>query len=101
MNSRQMAYAGGDLNLTTSATSVSWCDESSVDDVVVLRQCAKNVLYVVANSNAMNGEIIGYKTPLWVMGMIALDVLAAAVIVLTGILTFRKYRKAKKEAANT
>lgn len=90
MNSRQMAYAGGDINLTTSATAVSWCDESSAEDVVVLRQNAKNVLYAVVNSNAMNGEIIGYKTPLWVMGMIALDVVAALIILLTGIKVFRK-----------
>ena len=96
MNSRQMAYAGGDLNLTTSATSVSWCDESSIDDVVVLRQNAKNVLYAVVNSNAMNGEIIGYKTPLWVIGLIALDVLAAVLIALTGFLSIRKYKQQKE-----
>lgn len=97
MNSRQMAYAGGDINLTTSATAVSWCDESSAADVVVLRQNAKNVMYAVVNSNAMNGEIIGYKTPLWIIGMIILDVVAAVIIALTGFITIKNYQKGKKE----
>ncbi len=92
MNSRQMAYAGGDLNLTTSATAVSWCDESSIEDAVVMRNNAKNVMYTVVNSNAMGGEIIGYKTPLWIIGLICLDVLVAAIIALTGFFTFRKKR---------
>lgn len=61
MNSRQMAYAGGDLNLATQP--VSWCDSSDVSDVIVLRQSAKNVFYTVANSNAMNVEIVGYGMP--------------------------------------
>ena len=61
MNSRQMAYAGGDLNLATQP--VSWCDTSDIADLIVLSNAAKNVLYTVANSNAMNYDITGYAMP--------------------------------------
>ena len=46
----QMAYAGGDLNLMM--TGSGWkCDFSDTSDVIVLRQCVKNILYTVVNSN--------------------------------------------------
>lgn len=65
MNAKQMAYAGGDLNLATHP--VDWIDESSVADLVILMQCSQNILYTVTNSNAIykptktllpNGEIV-------------------------------------------
>ena len=64
MDNAQMAYAGGDLNLTgtkywTSARS------SEVEDVVMLRRAAHNTLYALANSNAMNQKILGYRLPIW------------------------------------
>lgn len=93
MNSRQMAYAGGDINLAT--TPVSWCDTSDVSDVIVLRQCAKNILYTVANSNAMNGQVIGYAMPLWSMGLFYVDGLAVAALAIWGVLAFRKRQTAK------
>jgi beta-glucosidase len=61
-----MIRAGGDLSLcnygplefTTSAT-----------DVAAIRQATKNILYTVANSNAMNGMgegvVWAYKDPWW------------------------------------
>lgn len=75
MNSRQMAYAGGDLNLATQP--VNWCDESSAADVTVLRQNIKNALYAVVNSNAMNGEVIGYGMPIWQIILITVDCIVA------------------------
>lgn len=90
MNSRQMAYAGGDLNLATLPES--WCDESSTADVHILRQNVKNTLYAFVNSNAMNGEIAGYRLPLWVIGLIALDCTTVAVIVVWGTVLCKKRR---------
>ena len=48
MNPKQMCYAGGDLNLTTTKywTNV---DSSSASDVTALRKAAKNILYSIAN----------------------------------------------------
>lgn len=88
MNSRQMAYAGGDLNLATQP--VSWCDESSAADVTVLRQCFKNTLYTVVNSNAMNGDVIGYKLPVWVICMIAIDCVVVVGLAVWGVFVIRK-----------
>ena len=64
MDSKQMAYAGGDLNLTGTAY---WKTAKSkeVEDVVMLRRAAKNILYALANSNAMNQKILGYEIPDW------------------------------------
>ena len=91
MNSRQMAYAGGDLNLATLPES--WCDESSAADVYILRQNVKNTLYAFVNSNTMNGDIIGYKTPYWVIGLIVFDCVAVAAVAVWGIILIAKNRR--------
>lgn len=71
---------GGDLNLATFPES--WADESDTGDMIVLRRCAKNVLYTVVNSNAMNGEIVGYKLPMWQILLIVVD---CAVVIGIGV----------------
>ena len=64
MDCKQMIYAGGDLNLTgTAYWKTAKADE--VEDVVMLRRASKNILYALANSNAMNQTILGYKLPVW------------------------------------
>lgn len=74
MNARQMAYAGGDLNLNNQQ-KYAWNDYNgnSEEDKEVLKQCAKDVLYTVLNSNAMNGEVIGYKIPTWMVYLYVID----------------------------
>ncbi len=52
---KQMCYAGGDLNLSTTR-SWSRTDWNNANDVTVIRKALKNTLYVVANSNNMNGH---------------------------------------------
>lgn len=99
MNSKQMAYAGGDLNLV-AYDSVSWCDASDVSDLVVLRRAAKNVLYTVVNSNAMNREIVGYKMPLWQVAVIVLDCAAAVGIGVWGFFAIKKYKALKAKSLN-
>jgi beta-glucosidase len=88
MNSRQMAYAGGDINLAT--TPVSWCDTSDVSDVYILRQSAKDVLYTVVNSNAMNGDVVGYSLPIWTIVLILVDILAFSILVIWGVTILHK-----------
>lgn len=88
MNSRQMAYAGGDLNLATLPES--WCDRGSAGDVTILRQCIKNILYTVGNSNAINGEIIKYTLPPWVIVLIVVDVLLVAGLTVWGYFAIKK-----------
>ena len=85
MNPRQMFYAGGDLDLATLSSSM-WtdCDTSETGDALVLRQAAKNVLYSFVNSNAMNSEVIGYKTASWRIFMYVADAVLAAGIIAWG-----------------
>ena len=98
MNSRQMAYAGGDLNLATQP--VSWCDESSAADVTVLRDNIKNIFYAVVNSNAMNGEVIGYKMPIWQIFLIVIDCVIVVGVAVWGFFVVRKALKAKDDEAS-
>lgn len=98
MNSRQMAYAGGDINLATLPES--WADESDTGDMIVLRQNAKNVFYTVMNSNAMNGEIVGYKMPIWQIIVIVLDCVVAAGIAVWGFFVVRSAFKKQKATSD-
>ena len=96
MNQQQMAYAGGDLNL--SATPNVWCDPSDTADAVVLANCAKNILYTVVNSNAMNRIIIGYSMPRWQIGMFILDGCVALGLIAWIVTAIRHKKKITKTA---
>ena len=95
MNSRQMAYAGGDLNLV-AYDPVSWYERGNTADAVVLRKCAKNVMYTVANSNAMNREIVGYSLPIWTIVLIVVDVAAFVGICVWGFFAVRGFVLGRK-----
>ena len=96
MNEDQMIRAGGDLSLcaygppaeTTTATSVA-----------SLRRATKNILYTVANSNAMNGMGAGvvwaYRAPWWVTALYAVCGVMAVLTVIT-FFTGKKSSKNKK-----
>lgn len=75
MNVDQMVRAGGDLNLSPSK---DLSDKRSDTGVSAIRTSAKNILYTVANSNAMNGMgpgiVYAYKMPRWVSWIIYLNV---------------------------
>ncbi len=97
MNTRQMAYAGGDIDLATDEHV--WVDEGSTADLVVLRQCVQNVLYAVVNSNAMNGEVIGYNLPIWQIVFIVLLCVLVVGAAVWGFFVIRKALKAKDDEA--
>ncbi|MGI6392083.1 MAG: glycoside hydrolase family 3 C-terminal domain-containing protein [Candidatus Izemoplasmatales bacterium] len=94
MNCRQMVYAGGDLNLCSSI-SKQWndFDSTSAVDVTMLRNATKNVLYTVANSNAMNSLSYYYTLATWKICLIVADVLTVLGLAVWGILAIRKSRK--------
>ena len=104
MDTKQMAYAGGDVNLTNMDSK--WVDSKSKTDIYVLKQCAKNYLYIIANSNAMNGIGAGteYTTHMatWKKVVIGIDCGVAAALVVWGavaiFLAFKK-EKGKDEAS--
>jgi beta-glucosidase len=82
MNSKQMAYAGGDLNLAT--LPVTFVDESSTGDVYVLRRALKDVAYAVGNSNAMKGDVVGHTLAPWQILIIGVDCGVGGALLLWG-----------------
>lgn len=74
MDSKQMLYAGGDLNLcaddeqwlqTSGVYDTPYVKKNEAKDVNLLRQAAHNNLYALANSAMLKVDIIGYKTVWW------------------------------------
>ena len=98
MNSRQMVYAGNDLILA-SLPSLLWTDvdATSIEDVYILRQSAKNILYTVVNSNSMNVDIVGYNLEWWIVLVIVVDVVAAAGLGVWGFFAVRKSLRQSKQ----
>lgn len=97
MNSRQMLYAGNDL-LLTSVSTYFWndADANSVQDVTVLRNATKNILYTVGNSNSIQFKIEGYATEWWITLIIVLDCAIPVCLAIWGVFAVRKYLKNKK-----
>lgn len=86
MNTKQMIYAGGDLNLATDA-GAHWTDydRKSAEDVSVLRMAAKNILYTVANSNAMNNLNYKYEPAIWKILLIVANIVIAVGLTAWGV----------------
>ena len=88
MDSKQMLYAGGDLNLVSLAAcklkvgnAAKNVNASNAKDVTLLRNAVHNTLYCIANSNIMKAEIIGYKDPVWTIVLTASTIGVAVGIV--------------------
>ncbi len=89
--------AGNDLMLNTFADG-NLSDKSSATGVAAMRRAAHNVLYMVANSNAMQGVVSGstvsYKMAGWQKALLAGDIAAALIVVLGITLIVRKRKNA-------
>ena len=99
MNVDQMLRAGGDLNLSPDKGPSS---TATATDISVLRQAAKNILFTVAGSNAMNGNganvIWGYTIPWWVIWLIVANcVIFAGLAALTAIYIVLRVRNKKAD----
>ncbi len=101
MDSRQMLYAGNDLILTSTG-NCQWTDASASDvqDVNILRQSAKNILFTVANSNSVQIKITGYQTEWWIIMEYVLDIAVPVLLVVWGVFAIRGFVK-KKNGAKT
>lgn len=93
MSPKQMAYAGGDLNL--SNTPEIWQDENSAADVAVLRACTKNILFTVANSNVMDHEVDKYAPPVWSVILYVCDAALFVGFAVWGLFVIKKALKKK------
>lgn len=95
MNTRQMAYAGGTLDLASQPHE--WADQTSAADVLILRNNAHETLYAIANSNAMNHSVSGYRMAYWKLILLIVDVIAAVNCIAAGIVGIRAKYGGKKE----
>lgn len=96
MNPNQSISAGTDLTLTFQP-SKSFNDTSSAKAVTDIRNATQNILYTVANSNAMNGLAPGatvtYTPPTWVYIQYAATAILGALVVLGGVLVWLRVRR--------
>lgn len=99
MNAEQMFYAGGDLNLTTMPNNHWNADTFDAADMYVLRRAAKNIMYTVANSNAINDMVVGYKLPVWTIALIVIDCVVVAGLAVWGFFAIRKSVRSLKASA--
>ncbi len=100
MNVDQGLRAGNDMMLNTFADG-SLSDSSSATSLTAQRNAAHNILYMVANSNAMqgiaSGSSISYALAGWQKALIAGDVVVGLLLV-AGVVTLVRRKKARKAA---
>ncbi|MDC7125795.1 MAG: glycoside hydrolase family 3 N-terminal domain-containing protein, partial [Spirochaetales bacterium] len=93
----QAMAAGSDINITFAAMKPIE-DIESPTAVTQLRTIAHRLLYMVVNSNAMNGIVpgssISYTMAPWRIGLIIADIIIG-LIVIGGILLYMKKKKTK------
>ena len=109
MDSKQMLYAGGDLNLCgdegvklrTDSRNGDPVKPTNKKDANLLRRSAHNNLYAIVNSAAMKKPIKGYNLAYWKVGLYAGTGGVASALVIWGglIITFLLLPKKKKEEA--
>lgn len=92
---KDMVYAGGDLNLEMAGLRTYKPNAKDKIDVTVFRQASKNILYTIANSNAMRGEF-KMGIPMWQIIMIVVDAVLLAGFATWGFFVIRKAMKKQK-----
>lgn len=81
---------GNDLMLSTTGENGAYVDDTeSATSILAMRDAAHNILYSVANSNAMAPE--NFQMEDWVKAVIAIDAIIAIILLAFEILYFRKY----------
>lgn len=93
----QMIRAGGDLMLLQEGRPSSSGAMATSSHLQALRRATKNILYTVANSNAMNGMgpgiVYRYAMPYWKIVLILVDCLVLAGVAVWGFFAVRKALK--------
>lgn len=101
MSSNQMIRAGGDLVLLQDGKPAASGKYATASHLQCLRQAAKNVLFTVTNSNAMNGidgnTSYRYAMPYWKIALIVFDCSLLVGLSVWGFFSIRKSLKKKKE----
>ncbi|MBD7982777.1 glycoside hydrolase family 3 C-terminal domain-containing protein [Oerskovia merdavium] len=107
MSPNQGISAGTDLTLTFQP-SKSFVDTTSAKAVSDIREATHNILFTVANSNAMNGlapgATVSYTPPTWVYIQIGATVLIGLLVLAGGFMVTRRvlrHRKADSSVATS
>lgn len=99
MPADQMIRAGGDLNLIQDKRPTTSSEALTPTQISLMRQASKNILYTVANSNAMNGlgedATISYLMPRWQVAMIVAESSITFLIITSG--AYLVYRAKKRK----
>ena len=104
MHPNQSISAGTDLTLTFQP-SKSFADTTSAKAVSDIREATHNILFTVANSNAMNGlapgATVDYTPPTWVYIQIIATVVIGLLVVAGVVLVTRRVLRHRKATAGT
>lgn len=96
MNPNQSISAGTDLTLTFQP-SKSFGDTSSDKAVTDIREATHNILFTVANSNAMDGlapgATVDYTPPTWVVIQIVATAVVGVLVLLAMVMVVRRVRR--------
>lgn len=93
MQAELAVRAGNDILLTGVAPfGIPEWNTDSHDTLWAMRDSAKNVLYTVANSNAIDNDM-STDTPQWVVVTIIVDIIIALMIILGFYFVFRNSKK--------
>ena len=96
MNVNQQIRAGGDLVFNQGDKAPG--NDYTPTQVSCMRKAAHNILYAIANSNAVNADILGYLLPIWQVILIVVDVVVLVGLgVWGGLVITMEFRKDKKE----
>lgn len=98
MNVDQQIRAGGDLvfNQGDKAPGKNY----TATQVTAMRNATHNILYAIANSNAMNADILGYRLPIWQVILIVVDVVVVAgLLAWGGAVIYLEFKKKPVETA--
>ncbi|WP_100406486.1 glycoside hydrolase family 3 N-terminal domain-containing protein [Bacillus solitudinis] len=97
MNAELAVRAGNDILLTGVAPfGAPEVNTASNDTLWAMRDAAKNVLYTVANTSAID-DGMSTDTPKWIVNTIIIDILVGLGIILGFFFTFRNSRKREEE----
>ncbi|MGW6007190.1 glycoside hydrolase family 3 C-terminal domain-containing protein [Oerskovia enterophila] len=103
MSPNQGISAGTDLTLTFQP-SKSFVDTTSAKAVSDIREATHNILFTVANSNAMNGlapgATVSYTPPTWVYIQIGATVLIGLLVLAGGFMVTRRVLRHRKADAS-
>lgn len=87
---------GGDKMLSSQGDPVAYVtDTDNPATVVAMREASHNILYSVANSNAMDER--NFATPGWVKTFIGVDVAVGAVLILIEVYVIYRFIKLRKK----